>query len=464
MQENYLRFINTTGKTIYLSDIKQNISFLGHKEQEISLDHVKKSQSFKAFVMKGDFAITACGDSIFEMNLFRLQKYKKETKQQTLLEDSTTSVVKIRGHFFDAGGYSKTNRNLVRGLLQNGIQIELDPVNNQTTELPECETIFYRNLIKHSSPKIAIDSVVPIYCQKYPDSIYPILYTTVESTTIPQQFIDGMKLYKEIWTTSSFCQQVLNNYGFTNTYVISNSINTDMYCQAGNKLTFDPPLKNFVFVSVFAWNYRKGYDVLIKSFLREFTSKDDVSLLLVTRPYTHSDGQSEAKTFINNCIESMNIKNPPHIVIYDKLLPEEKMPALYRSCNAFVLFTRGEGFALPFAESALCGLPVIATNFSGQTDYLTYDNSYFLEIDKLCELPVGATNVHFWDKQLFPALTSKHVTQEAQKLLRHVFDNQGEAQEKNKKLQQLVKERYNIDTIAKKAKSRICSIFNDLIT
>ena len=44
--------------------------------------------------------------------------------------------------------------------------------------------------------------------------------------------------------------------------------------------------------------------------------------------------------------------------------------------DAFVLPTRGEGWGLPVMEAMAMALPVIVTNTSGCTQYLTHSNSF----------------------------------------------------------------------------------------
>ena len=57
------------------------------------------------------------------------------------------------------------------------------------------------------------------------------------------------------------------------------------------------------------------------------------------------------------------------------------MSGLYsnESIKAFVSLTRGEGFGLPLLESAAAGLPVIATNWSAHTEFLSMGR--FISID-----------------------------------------------------------------------------------
>lgn len=65
-------------------------------------------------------------------------------------------------------------------------------------------------------------------------------------------------------------------------------------------------------------------------------------------------------------------------------LSREELRWLYAASDAFVLPTRGEGWCLPAMEAMSMALPVILTNASGTTEYLTRKNS----------LPLGFTRTH----------------------------------------------------------------------
>ena len=43
----------------------------------------------------------------------------------------------------------------------------------------------------------------------------------------------------------------------------------------------------------------------------------------------------------------------------------------------------GEGWGLPIIEAMAMGLPTIATNWSGQVDFMRADNAYPLRVEKL---------------------------------------------------------------------------------
>lgn len=63
------------------------------------------------------------------------------------------------------------------------------------------------------------------------------------------------------------------------------------------------------------------------------------------------------------------------------------MVALYNSCDAFVLPSRGEGWGRPYMEAMACGLPTIGTRWSGQLEFMHDENSYLIDIDGLEDVP-----------------------------------------------------------------------------
>jgi len=218
-------------------------------------------------------------------------------------------------------------------------------------------------------------------------------------------------------------------------FIVPTGVDPDIYNENVEPVVFNPPLKKFIFLSVFGWSYRKGYDLLFKSYFDAFTDEDDVSLLIFSR-YMQGTRPGYSKK-IEEDIKKITPKksNLPHYKVVSKIVPESMMPQIYRACDAFVLPSRAEGSCLPPCEASLCGLPVIMTNCSGQRLYLRHDNAYLLEIDKIETLQPGLVHLHFWDEQQFPSLKSKECVNNLAGLMREVYENYDEAKERNKKLQ-----------------------------
>ncbi len=468
-----MKFINELNNTVYLEDIDRYIYYKDDALQEIDVDFILKSKHFQQLVVAGDFRIVEIGDSRIEKNLKRLQtsmaKLKLKDFEKEITEEITEKEplseeveVSIKGHFLEGGGYAKVNRNLAFGLKKQGVNVKIDVVGKRFAALNEPEAKKLQKFCKPPSKNaIRLDSMVPSFSYGRMGK-KAILYTTIESYTVTDQFLKVMSQYNEIWVTSDFCKQVLMKYRLKKPiFVLPDSINISAYTEDGEKYKFRPELKPFVFLSVFGWSYRKGFDVLLKSYLEEFSGDDPVTLLIFSKFQGQYDRSEFIKDIINDFIRDCKCKNAPHIVRCAKFVPESQMPSLYRACNAFVLFSRGEGFGLPYAEASLCGLPVIGTDCSGQSMFLKKDNSSLIDIDELAPVKEGAMHVHYWDGQLFPMLKSEQVILDARKAIRDVYENYDKAVKKNKKLKKFIKSNYSIEKVSYAAKGRLDKLWQD---
>jgi len=83
----------------------------------------------------------------------------------------------------------------------------------------------------------------------------------------------------------------------------------------------------------------------------------------------------------------------PRVVVLSLEMPLADMPRLYKGADCFVLPSRGEGWGRPHIEAMSMGLPAIATNWSGNTEFMLEDNSYLIPINGLEPVPNGAFQV-----------------------------------------------------------------------
>lgn len=76
-------------------------------------------------------------------------------------------------------------------------------------------------------------------------------------------------------------------------------------------------------------------------------------------------------------------------------VPEPELPSIYSSVDILVQPSRGEGWGRPHMEALSSGIPVIATNWSGPTAFLTSHNGYPLGYEEhLVPVGVGAFADH----------------------------------------------------------------------
>ena len=128
----------------------------------------------------------------------------------------------------------------------------------------------------------------------------------------------------------------------------------------------------FNFLTVSQWGPRKNLHATIEWFVEEFIDNPDVGLVVKTfiRGGSVIDKKAISSELTKALSKYENRKCKVYLLHGD--LSDEEMHTLYRhkKINALISLTHGEGFGLPLFEAAYCGLPVVATDWSGHLDFL----------------------------------------------------------------------------------------------
>jgi glycosyltransferase involved in cell wall biosynthesis len=136
-----------------------------------------------------------------------------------------------------------------------------------------------------------------------------------------------------------------------------------------------------VFFNCGKWEKRKGHDVLIEAFNKAFTEDDKVRLIMHCHnpflsaaensdwelKYTKSKLGKAGKVFV----KTLRCSSQQEVAMYMNTV----------DCGVFP--SRAEGWNLEIPEMMSMGKPVIATEYSGHTEYCTADNSFLIKVDKL---------------------------------------------------------------------------------
>ncbi|MGL4368318.1 MAG: glycosyltransferase family 4 protein [Spirochaetota bacterium] len=123
--------------------------------------------------------------------------------------------------------------------------------------------------------------------------------------------------------------------------------------------------KDFVCVAIGRIVRRKAYDVLIKALAG---IKDQrVKLVLV------GDGPERA-----NLEDLTNYLGLSKRVIFTGFVSDEQKYQYLSNADLFTLTSLHEGFGIVFMEAMHCGLPIVCTNYGGQTDFLFHEKNALL--------------------------------------------------------------------------------------
>jgi glycosyltransferase involved in cell wall biosynthesis len=209
---------------------------------------------------------------------------------------------------------------------------------------------------------------------------YRVGFSMLEVDGLPQSWIAAGNQLDEVWTPTPWGAEVFRAAGIrVPVHVVPLGVDTTHFKPAvePRALLHD----RTIFVSVFEWAGRKGWDVLLKAYARAFKPNESVLLLLKV------ESRAPAENPFAAIAQLLPHPTPPIGVICNQRLSLGQLAELYQSADCFVLPTRGEGWGMPVLEAMACGLPAIATNWSGMTAFLNDVNGYPLPIKSLVPAP-----------------------------------------------------------------------------
>jgi len=387
---------------------------------------------------------------------------------------SNKKSVIIKGSVFDAGGYASLNREIAFRLLNRGFAVKLDVLKTA----PQVDPITTAMINALASVKLPNESECPFVVGFTPMPIQHrkgkvIFFTMMESSGgIHSEFIDRCNRYaSEIWVPCKFYFDAFKKAGLVKPmYLMPLGVNEKIFTPEAKEpqLTYDNILtgekvhalpNSFRFISLFGWSYRKGPDVLCRSFINEFSSKDDACLVIYSR-FLCSDAEEQkeyVRNEIRNYYKEIGKENPPPIYYCGNVIPISDLPGCYAAADCFVFCSRGEGFALPLVESGACGIPVISTNNTAMQQYLDENVAFLVETDELATANDKLTFItEFYRDQLFPVLGEKAIA-EFQKHMRTVYST-NEGKEKAIKFRERVLKEYTWETCVDRVAERLENI------
>lgn len=230
--------------------------------------------------------------------------------------------------------------------------------------------------------------------------------TMYEADGLPNNWLSAFQSSQidEVWLPSEWNKRVFVNDGLDpdKVHVIGegvdavNVFNPNKYSRprARGQLLKKEEVDTFVFLSVFKFETRKGWQDLVTAFFLEFKASDQVTLLLRTSldPANERVFTDFCEALCTNhglpegCLLDPDYQNARRLRIMPRV-PEHRYPEMYRAADSFVLASHGEGWGRPMMEAMAMSLPSIATNYSGMTAFITDQNSYPIAVSHMvpCE-------------------------------------------------------------------------------
>ena len=312
-------------------------------------------------------------------------------------------------------GYGAHSRDICRSLIDlDKFDVRIWPVRwgntpqNALSEQNPQDLPIIKRLLQtpeiERQPDIHVHIVVPNEFQNI--AKYNIGITAgIETTAVPPVWIEGLNRMDLNIVPANFVKHTIENTKYdkhdentkqkigelTNqkpVEVLFEGVDTDIYGKT-NEFSkelleqFEPIEEDFCFLHVGHWlqgnmgEDRKDISMLVKTFCETFKNqKNPPALILKTSGATPCIiDRQEILGKIRDIKRSL-VGELPNVYVLHGDLRDEEMNQLYNhpKVKAHVSFTHGEGFGRPLLEATLSEKPVIASNWSGQVDFLNQDS------------------------------------------------------------------------------------------
>ena len=220
---------------------------------------------------------------------------------------------------------------------------------------------------------INADELPEFTCRKgraYFADRYNVGYWAWELSQFPEEWHSSVQHLDEIWVPSNFSRESIARAAPVPVVRIPHCLPEDLPTLALDRSHFGLPAEKFVFMYVFdfhSYMERKNPLGIIKAFQKAFRPDDNAVLIFkCSRPEFNATGfrviKERARGLSFQTIE--------------RLMSRQEINTLIRLSDCYVSLHRSEGFGLTMAEAMSLEKPVIATNYSGNVDFMTAANSF----------------------------------------------------------------------------------------
>jgi glycosyltransferase involved in cell wall biosynthesis len=209
-----------------------------------------------------------------------------------------------------------------------------------------------------------------------------------------------------------------------------------------SKGAFGLPDDRFTFLFTFDMGSvmaRKNPLGLIAAYKAAFRPDDRAHLAIKV-----SRGESDPKSFA----ALKRAAADAGVTLINKVLTRPDALALLAACDCYVSLHRSEGLGLGMAETMLMGKPVVATNYSGNTDFMTPNTAYLVDyrrvpiVDDLPPYPRGC-------------LWADPSVSHAAELMRRVYERQEESAAVGARAKAALEDLLSMDAYGKRMIARL---------
>jgi len=342
--------------------------------------------------------------------------------------------------FTGINGFSSAAKNYIEALLQHGCDIKITPVD---LGYPKqfYPTDFKRLNALKDKPfdvnRVQWFNTIPDMQRRFKNNLClrTVGMAVFENNNPPKAWIKILNMNSAVFVPSKFLEEVFKNAG------IEKPLFYIPHCIDFNQFTIKEKKKNKTFRFLFfgSWKERKNGKSLVEAYLNEFSTDDDVELII------SGDNAGSIQSDILKIKKKFANKKLPNIIINEKFVTYDEVPNHLRNADCLVSPTMGEGFGLPGLQSMAVGTPIIITNWSGTTEYATEETATLFSPEKFVEIDF-LDGIPQFRGQKWAYISVEQIAEK----MRYVYSHEEEALHKAEVSSKLVRKKFSYDEIFKK--------------
>ncbi len=175
----------------------------------------------------------------------------------------------------------------------------------------------------------------------------------------------AFELVDEVWASSTFLEDMYKQATDKPVKLVPLAVSVARMKPYPRK-HYGLPEKKFLFLYIFDFNSsvaRKNPMAAVQAFKQAFKPSDN-TVGLVLKTMNTKPNNPEWQAFLKEC------QTDKRIQLITETQDRPEVLGLINACDAYVSLHRAEGFGRTLAEAMLLGKPVIATNYSGNVDFM----------------------------------------------------------------------------------------------
>jgi glycosyltransferase involved in cell wall biosynthesis len=282
----------------------------------------------------------------------------------------------VSGYLSTESGMGEAARASIRSIEAAGIPFVLTNVESKLRKQDQTFTSFTGanphpfNLVHLNGDNMA--AFAAARGRAYFRDRYTIGYWFWELSRWRDDWIDGFNHVDEVWVASEFTRACLADVSPVPITVVPLPFVLPEPPPLG-RAHFGLPEAATLFLLTFdvsSQTERKNPFGAIRAFRRAALTHGTAALVL---KFTNGEYDREAVRRLNEEAEGLDV------VMLDGYMSRPELTALMNACDCCLSLHRSEGFGMTIGEAMLLGKPAIATNYSGNVDFMTDENSYLVD-------------------------------------------------------------------------------------